>query len=270
MPRTKKRLRPPTPALVARMADVLRRLLTMYDPPTRAGRPTRVLDVLVEATLSQNTSMPNATRGYRALRRAFPTWRAVAEANVDDVRRQIQICGLARMRAFRLQAMLQRIRAERGTYSLESLRRESPGQASDYLTSFHGVGPKTTAFVSLFSLDHPTLPVDNGILRVLRRLKLIATTTRDVDAVRRLSPAIAAGAHFVTHVLLFRHAKERCRPRNPKCIDCRLLDVCPYGKRRVAHLPVSAFLEVGLTAKQRERLLARFISAGLDHKPSTK
>src|SRR5215207_5413358 len=74
----------------------------------------RGLNVLVEAMLSQNTNMANSTRGYRALRRRFPTWTKVMNAPMEDVQRQIAICGLARMRAHRLQALLRRVRELRG------------------------------------------------------------------------------------------------------------------------------------------------------------
>lgn len=250
------------------MRAVLRDLLAMYGPPDDVRGSSRVLDVLVEATLAQNTSMPNATRGYRTLRRMLPTWTAVADAPVDEVQRAIEICGLARMRARRLRAMLRRIRDERGTLSLEWLRRQEPAAARDYVASFHGIGPKTTAFVALFALRHAILPVDNGVLRVVRRLGLARAKARDAEVTERLSPAIAAGQHLATHVLLFRHPKARCRPTNPKCVDCRLLDQCPFGKRRVRHMPPTDLIELGLTAAMRRRLLARCISDGLDHRAS--
>lgn len=267
MARTKRtKVARPTPTVAAKLARVLGDLIAMYGPPLVARTSSKVLDVLVEATLAQNTSMPNATRGYRTLRREFPRWPLVADAPVEDVQRAIAVCGLSRMRARRLQAMLQRIRDERGTMSLEHLRRVQPSDARAYLASFHGVGPKTTAFVALFALGHPTLPVDNGILRVVRRLGLARPRARDAEVTERLSPAIADGKHLATHVLLFRHAKARCRPTNPKCVDCRLLDECPFGKRRVLHLPPKELIELGLSAVQRRRLLARCISDGLDHR----
>lgn len=248
------------------MRRVLADLLTMYELPPRAHADAKVLDVLVEATLAQNTSMPNAIRGYRALRRDCPTWSAVAAAPVEVVERAIAICGLSRMRARRLQAMLHRVRDEHGRMSLQSLCRREPDAARAYLESFHGVGPKTTAFVALFALGHAVLPVDNGVLRVVRRLGLVRPRARDAEATRILSPAIAAGDHRATHLLLFRHAKARCRPANPKCVDCRLLDRCPFGKRRVRHMPPTELIELGLTAVARRRLLARCISDGLDHR----
>src|SRR3954466_11068003 len=75
------------------------------------------LDVLIEAMLSQNTNMSNARRGYRMLRRKFPTWTQVVNAPVAEVQREIAICGLARMRARRLQNLLRTIKEQQGKLS---------------------------------------------------------------------------------------------------------------------------------------------------------
>ena len=222
------------------------------------------LDVLVEAMLSQNTNMANSRRGYRQLRRAFPTWPKVLAAPVEQVQRQIAICGLARMRARRLQVLLAKIRADhpgrRGKLALDWLAGQSPADATAYLRSFHGVGPKTAAYTLLFGFNMPVLPVDNGILRVARRLRLVRLHAQADEAERTLAPLVPRGNHYAAHVLLFRHAKVLCRPKNPKCDECKLLAMCPHGQRRMRHQP----LEVGVELlPPRPKLLARFASAGV-------
>lgn len=242
---------------------MLRGLRATYGEPRRSRFGQRGLDVLVGAMLAQNTNMTNADRGYRMLRRRFPTWSKVMNADVADVQREIAICGLARMRARRLQALLARVRREQGKLSIEHLRSAGPDATRDELLTFHGVGPKTAAYVSLFAFDHAVLPIDNGILRVVKRLRLVRPTARDAEAERTLSPNITPGEHYATHVLAFRHAKERCKPRNPKCVDCALLMMCPFGQRRVKHQPPEELEAIGITRRERDRLLARFVSAGL-------
>lgn len=212
----------------------------MYGPVVWSPRGTG-LDVLVEAMLSQNTNMTNSRRGYRQLRRELPTWPKVLAAPVEVVQRQIAICGLAGQRARRLQVMLGRIKTDhpggRGKLSVDWLADVPVEEAAAYLRSFHGVGPKTAAFTLLFGFNRPVLPVDNGILRVARRLRLVKATADAEVAEAALAPLVPNGGHYAAHVLLFRHAKVRCRPKNPACDDCRLLGVCPYGRRRVRHDP---------------------------------
>jgi endonuclease III len=241
-----------------KLLQVLRGLRRMYGQ--RAWTPDGSgLDTLIEAMLAQNTSMANAQRGYRQLRRRFRTWNQVLAAPVQDVQRCISICGLSRMRARRLQAMLARIRHERKKLNIEFLKNHDPRAAYDWLTRFHGIGPKTAAFTLLFAFQHPVLPVDNGVLRVLRRVRLVRVKARDAEAERVLSPLIPRGRHYAMHVLLFTHAKQRCRPKNPKCDECALLELCPFGKRRMRHAP-PAPAEAFVGIKRRP---ARFPSAGI-------
>src|SRR5678815_876965 len=86
-----------------KIKDVLRGLRRMYGQRTFV-REGSGLDTLIEAMLSQNTNMANASRGFKQLRRQFPTWSKVLAAPVHELQRCIAICGLARMRARRLQA----------------------------------------------------------------------------------------------------------------------------------------------------------------------
>ena len=233
----------------------------MYGPVAWTRRGSG-LDVLVEAMLSQNTNMANSRRGYRQLRRAFPTWPKVLAAPVDQVQRHIAICGLARQRARRLQVILAKIKADhpagRRKLDLDWLADLPPDEAATYLRSFHGVGPKTAAYTLLFGFNMPVLPVDNGILRVARRLRIMRPAAQADEAERTLAPLVPRGGHYPAHVLMFRHAKERCRPKNPKCDECKLLAMCPHGRRWVKHHPP----EPGIDAP-RPRPLAKFVSAGI-------
>jgi endonuclease-3 len=249
-----------------KLRHVLRGLVRMYGPvaPLKPRRGAG-LDTLVEAMLAQNTNMANASRGYRMLRRRFDSWTKVMNAPIGDVQREIAICGLARMRARRLQDLLRTIKQQSRGLSLDFLADQPTPAAFAYLMRFYGVGPKTAAFTLLFAFNHPLLPVDNGVLRVLRRVRLVRSKARDLEAERTLSPLIARGAHHPTHVLLFRHAKERCRPKNPKCDDCALLKLCPHGQRVLRHRPPTPGTEP--PPKRRKAPLARFASAGIIKHP---
>jgi endonuclease III len=244
-----------------KLRRVLRELVRMYGPRTRTPNGSG-LDTLVEAMLAQNTNMANAERGYKQLRRQFRTWNEVLAAPAQDVQRCIAICGLARMRARRLQDLLARIKAERKRLDIDFLRDADVSTAYAWLTRFHGIGLKTAAFTLLFAFEHPVLPVDNGVLRVLRRTRLVRPKARDAEAERVLSPLIPRGRHYAMHVLLFTHAKQRCRPKNPKCDECALLELCPHGKRRVRHAPPEQ-AEPFVPVRRRTAPLARFASAGI-------
>jgi endonuclease-3 len=250
-----------TPARRARLAEVLTRLTAHNPAPVARPRRWSALDLLVLALLSQNTNMSNSRAGFKQLRRAFPTWSAVMTAAVDDVQRHIAICGLARMRARRLQALLRRVKSDQRKLSLQSLKDMAPDDAYDYLLSFHGIGPKTAAYTLLFAFDMPLFPVDHGIWRTARRLHLVRPKAPEPETTRALTRLCSPGQHYPLHVLLFAHAKSHCRPRNPKCRTCPLLTYCPTGQSRLRHRPTEpATLP---PKKSRARILAAFASAGI-------
>ncbi len=211
--------------------------------------------------LSQNTNLANADSGYRQLRRAFKSWREVMNADVRDVQRHIAVCGLARMRARRMQALLRTIHEQRGKLCLQHLADESPADAYEYLRSFYGIGPKTAASTLLFSFGTPMFPTDNGILRVARRLRLVRAKARDGETSETIQRHTPPNRIYPLHVLMFTHAKSVCRPKNPKCDECRLLELCPHGKRRMRHRQGETLEEA--IPRLRRIILSRRASDGI-------
>ena len=201
----------------------------------------RVVDVLVETILSQNTSNANSHAGYRQLRRAFRTWNAVADAPTQDVARAIRVSGLSNIKAPRIQKILQEIRQDnvhagrkRLGISLEYMRDLPPREAYRRLMEFDGVGPKTAACVLLFSFGMPIFPVDTHIVRIAIRLGLVPPGTSAQKCQDLMEPSIRPKDRYAMHILLVTHGRKICRAKSPKCEWCDLLDMCPEGKKRAA------------------------------------
>ena len=237
--RRTRRVPRPAPAQVERLQKILA-LLEQAHGPRPATVRGRCIDVLIAAMLAQNTNMANARSGYRQLRRAFSSWTQVMEAPVHEVQRCIAVCGLARMRARRMQALLRTIKERHGKPDLQFVRDQTPDAALEYLMSYYGIGPKTAACTLLFAFNMPVFPVDKGIHRMSRRLKLARAKAPEAEASRTIAAALVPTAaspcpHYPLHVLMFNHAKTYCRPRNPKCRQCPLVTLCPYGKLRLRH-----------------------------------
>jgi endonuclease-3 len=218
------------------MQRILRRLRTAY------GRRQwkcwgKGVDVLVGTILSQNTSNANSGAGYRQLRRRFKSWNAVAAAPVAEVERHIRVSGLSNQKAPRIQNILRGIKADRRTIDLQFLADFDEQRAYEYLTNFNGVGPKTANCVLLFAFGKGVFPVDTHIHRIARRLKLIGPTATAEQAHELLKPMIAPRDRYEMHVLLIEHGRKTCRAINPKCGECVLLDLCPFGRTRMNKKP---------------------------------
>ena len=204
------------------------RLRNEYGRPVL--RPHRApVDELILTVLSQNTNDRNRDVAYARLRERFADWAAVRDAPVAEVEEAIRPGGLAPTKAVRIQAILRAI----GDDDLAWLETAPLEEARTYLTGLPGVGRKTAACVLLFAYGRPDVPIDTHVYRVGSRLELWrpgASFDEAHDEMLRL----ARGADpYEAHVALIRHGRRTCTARAPRCRECPLLTLCPYGRAAV-------------------------------------
>jgi endonuclease III len=137
--------------------------------------------------------------------------------------------GLANTKAPRIQAILREIREREGRYELSSLQGMSDTEATAYLESLPGVGPKTAAVVLAFALGRDALPVDTHVHRVATRLGWIEPGTTAQKAHRVLEELVPAEIRVPLHVGLIRLGREICKAGRPLCEDCPVFELCPTG-----------------------------------------
>jgi endonuclease-3 len=103
-----------------------------------------------------------------------------------------------------------------------------------HLQALPGVGRKTAACVLLFSYGLPDVPVDTHVYRVGTRLGLFRPGASFEEAHDELLRLVGddGDAAYELHVLLIRHGRRTCTARNPRCGECPLLRMCPYGRAR--------------------------------------
>jgi endonuclease III len=224
--------------LRAKTLEVYQRLTATFGTPRR----THMLDPiseLVSTILSQNTNDMNRDRAYERLRQRFPTWEQVRDADVRAVVEEIRPAGLSETKAPRIQEALHHITATQGRLSLDFLSKMSVPEATAWLTSINGVGPKTAAIVLLFSLGMPAFPVDTHIFRVSKRLGLIGPRVSREQAHDILSTLVPRQYYFPFHIDMIHHGREICHAQNPRCEICPLRDLCCYYANLV-HQPAPA------------------------------
>ena len=230
--------KPPPPR---RLRAILDRLRGEYGrPSTRVhGAP---IDEVVLTVLSQNTNDRNRDVAYERLRERFPSWEAVRDAPVEEIEEAIRPGGLAVTKAPRIQRILAAITESepsangggaapgRGSMDLSWLADAPLDQARDFLCELPGVGRKTAACVLLFAYGRHDVPVDTHVHRVGTRLGLFrpgASLDDCHDEMLRLS---AGSDPLEAHVALIRHGRRICHARKPRCGECPLLRMCPYGR----------------------------------------
>ena len=206
--------------------ELCRRLRRVYGR-VEFPAPMPVLDELIAALLSQNTTDANSDTAFDRLVRRFPTWDAVRQARVTAIAAAIRPAGLQQQKASRIKRILQALHERDGRLSLESLRSRPPVEALAYLRSLPGVGPKTAACVLLFACRKPVLPVDTHVHRLSVRLALIPRQTTAEKAHELLADMVPPRHVLEFHVLLIRHGRRICHARRPQCPACPLIDACP-------------------------------------------
>ena len=206
--------------------EVLTLLEPQYGPFSWHQRYDPVTE-LVFTILSQHTSDINAERAERMLEERFESWEETAHADVRDIEAAIQVSGLARQKAPRIQGTLRRILELRGELDLDFLRELPLAEAKAWLQSLPGVGPKTAAVVLCFSLGMPAMAVDTHVHRVSRRLRLIGPKVTAEQAHDLLEGQVTPEEVFAFHVALITHGRRVCKALRPRCGECVLSERCP-------------------------------------------
>jgi endonuclease III len=226
-------------ALHAKALLVHERLCAEYGCPVAYFHTLDPLSELVSSLLSHRTKNADSSRAFRALRARFPTWVEVRDAPVEEVQGAVSAATWPEQKAPRIQQILRLIGERReGEFSLDFLAQFPVREARDWLEALPGVGPKTSAAVLLFSsLRMPALPVDSHHHRVAQRLALIPPKV-DVGPAHRLLEAQLpadwdAQRVYDNHEVLMFHGQRCCFWRDPDCQRCVVLDLCPFGQRRL-------------------------------------
>ena len=215
--------------LLLKAAEVLQQGYGVPDP----GPLEEPLAVLIRTVLSQNTNDRNRDRAYEALRRRFPRWEAMAEADTDQIVAAIRVGGLAQQKAATIKAILQWVRNQGWGMTLVPLCAMEMEEARGVLLAFKGVGLKTANCVLAFGCGRAAFPVDTHILRITKRLGLIPAQATAEQAHGRLAELVPDALAIPLHLNLISYGREVCKARRPVCGRCLFPALCtlPLNQR---------------------------------------
>jgi endonuclease-3 len=171
-------------------------------------------------------------RAFESLKKTYSTWEDVLGAPQYELGDAIKSSGMYNLKAKRIQATLKEIQKRVGKLDISLLEDMDLEDAKKWLTSLHGVGPKTAAIVLLFSFGRAALPVDTHVWRVTKRLGLIEDNTSRERAHVLLEAMIPRDCIFSLNNNLVRHGREICIAQKPRCSECILSDVCAHHNKR--------------------------------------
>lgn len=222
------------------------------------------LEVLVLTILSQNTTDPNALRGYQNLTKHLPgkpsgkdasTLPLDAAGNVDKVKLRlsnactaveppdwakvaklsqkklgdyIRAAGLPDAKAGAILALLGWLDQTVGEYSLDAaIEKLGVDAAIQALAGLKGIGVKTIGVTLIEALGVDLCPVDTHVHRIINRLGVVDTKSSRDKTYTLLKPMIPEGRAYSLHHNLLTFGRTVCTARSPRCSECFLRKLCP-------------------------------------------
>ncbi len=222
---------PPSPEVLDEVFDLLESLWHRERDSRRPDSFAEPLDGLVLTVLSQNTNDVNRDRAFRALKRRFPAWQAVADAPMEEVADAIRPAGIANNKTRSILAILRIVHQDFGAYSLRELAAWNPDRARTYLEELPGVGPKTAACVLLFDLGMAAFPADTHVSRLCRRLGWVPEKMPPGEIQTVMEQVLPQDRYMGAHLNLIEHGRHVCRARAPLCGTCIVKVHCAFGRK---------------------------------------
>jgi endonuclease III len=214
----------------ARWAEIADRLVAEYGVPSLGNFRNPVKEIFY-ILLSAKTADAQYRRTNRALHLAYPTLESLASAKPKGVRVCIESGGLAATRAVQIIALAKALLKAGAPKPARYLRSLDAEKAFAFLTGLPGVGPKSAFCVMMYSLDRDVFPVDVNVIRIAERLGALRRGFDHTKAQKALAKIAPTGRSKDLHIGLVVHGREVCTPRNPKCGECCLVELCPTGRK---------------------------------------
>lgn len=228
-----------SPAAVAPgigVAEAIRLLVEQYAPFPWEPRLEPAQE-LVFTILSQHTSDVNSARAFQGLLERFGTLEEVAQGDLADIEKAITHGGLARIKAPRIKAVLNRVLELNGSLDLSFLREMPLGEAKTWLRQLPGIGPKSAGIILSFALGMPAMAIDTHIYRVVKRLGLIGPKVTAEKAHELLEELVEPGQVLPFHHSFITHGRRVCKAQRPRCGDCVVAFGCPSRGQFMDQMP---------------------------------
>src|SRR3989338_6113020 len=102
----------------------------------------------------------------------------------------------------------------------------------EQLTSFPGVGRKTSNCILAYVFNQPAIAVDIHVHRISNRLSWTKTKTPQ-QTEHQLQTIVPKDQWININRLFVGHGQSICKPINPSCNRCSIIKYCEYGKKKM-------------------------------------
>lgn len=156
----------------------------------------------------------------------YPNVQALAKANPKEVAKTIYPTGFYNVKGKVMTDTAKKIR--------DQFDSQVPKRLVD-LVLLPGVGKKTANCVLVYGYGLPAIIVDTHVHRISQRLGWVRSKTPD-ETESKLEKVLPKKYWKTINTVMVTHGKTICLPLGPKCWECPVLNLCPYGQVRVKKL----------------------------------
>ena len=212
------------------LPEVYRRLYDAYGP--QGWWPgDSPFEVIVGAILTQSTAWTNVEKALAAMKAARCwSFEAIAALPESELAAIIRSSGYYNAKARKLQAFATHVLSRGG---LERLFAQDVASLRAELLSIHGIGEETADDIIVYAAGMPSFVIDSYTRRIVDRMGLTPPERNSVygsyQALFQNNLPHETPLFNEFHALLDHHGKVACVKRNPHCLGCCLVDLCPTG-----------------------------------------
>jgi len=201
----------------AKMMDALCKLYPDAHCELDFGSTFQLLTAVI---LSAQTTDVGVNKATPALFKKFPTAKALAEANIEEIKEIVRPTGYYNAKANNIQRCAQALSERFNGIVPDTL---------EQLTTLPGVGRKTANVVLGVAYGQPGWTVDTHVQRLVRRMGFTPETdpVKIEFALQKLFPKQDWSKYSITIIW---HGRRVCFARNPNCGGCPINDLCPSSQ----------------------------------------
>ncbi|PFK47392.1 endonuclease III [Bacillus cereus] len=181
-------------------------------------------ELVIAVALSAQCTDVLVNKVTKSLFQKYKTPEDYLNVSLEELQQDIRSIGLYRNKAKNIQKLCRML--------LEDYNGEVP-QDRDELTKLPGVGRKTANVVVSVAFGIPAIAVDTHVERVSKRLAICRWKDSVLEVEKTLMKKVPVEEWGVTHHRMIFFGRYHCKAQRPQCEECRLLEVCREGKKRM-------------------------------------
>ncbi len=173
--------------------------------------------ILIATILSSRTTDQITTKVIEKLFQRVPDLNSLKQLTIEQIEKLIYPVGFYRQKTKQLLKLPVVIEKE--------FKGEIPSEIEE-LIKLPGVGRKTANLVKAVAFGKPAICVDTHVHRISNRWGYVKTKT-PVETEMKLREILPRQYWWKINYYLVAFGQMVCRPRQPKCRECPLTDICP-------------------------------------------